>query len=143
MNGCELSRAGEDFLSQSSLDWHESRGLLDGNVDIKDKNAFFRNAWRRLPRTLQCIIVISGVVFLLTILTYLFRLFTNRALISQYDFNHDSLDNESRGQIAIPLHPERHITRTSSTLEFRWNITKGLRSPDGVQKAVYLVNGTP
>ncbi|EFY86003.1 Multicopper oxidase family protein [Metarhizium acridum CQMa 102] len=44
-------------------------------------------------------------------------------------------------QLAIPLHPERHIWRSAKTLEFQWNVTLGTMAPDGVKKQVYLVNG--
>ncbi|RMZ79361.1 hypothetical protein DV738_g3308, partial [Chaetothyriales sp. CBS 135597] len=40
----------------------------------------------------------------------------------------------------IRLKPEDHIFRAPSTLEFNWEITKGIRWPDGVHKEVYLVN---
>lgn len=46
-------------------------------------------------------------------------------------------------QIAIPLRPERHVSRAPTTIEYHWNITLGVRYPDGVKKDVYLVNGKP
>lgn len=46
-------------------------------------------------------------------------------------------------QIAIPLHPEKHILRVPTTIEYHWNITLGVSSPDGVKKDVYLVNSKP
>lgn len=44
-------------------------------------------------------------------------------------------------QIAIPLHPQIHSNRDATTLRFDWIVTIGTRSPDGVEKQVYLVNG--
>ncbi|KAK2612625.1 hypothetical protein QQS21_001397 [Conoideocrella luteorostrata] len=44
-------------------------------------------------------------------------------------------------QLAIALYPENHAFRDAKTLEFHWNVTLGKKSPDGVEKAVYLVNG--
>lgn len=44
-------------------------------------------------------------------------------------------------QLAIRLHPEIHSTRSPTTLTFDWNITTAIKSPDGVEKQVYLVNG--
>lgn len=44
-------------------------------------------------------------------------------------------------QLAIPLHPEKHVRRRAKTLEFHWNVTLGTMAPDGVEKQVYLVNG--
>ncbi|PNY27652.1 Iron transport multicopper oxidase FET3 [Tolypocladium capitatum] len=48
----------------------------------------------------------------------------------------------SRGerQLAIALRPARHAAREATTLTLSWNITLGTRSPDGVEKQVYLVN---
>lgn len=39
------------------------------------------------------------------------------------------------------LHPEIHARRHAKTLEFDWIVRQELRSPDGVQKMVYTVNG--
>ncbi|UNI22443.1 hypothetical protein JDV02_008332 [Purpureocillium takamizusanense] len=44
-------------------------------------------------------------------------------------------------QLAIRLHPDKHVARSPTTLTFNWNITRDLRAPDGVEKLVYLVNG--
>ncbi|GKU06594.1 multicopper oxidase family protein [Fusarium langsethiae] len=38
------------------------------------------------------------------------------------------------------LNPYKHASRPPTTLVFNWTVTSGLRSPDGVQKEVYLVN---
>ena len=43
--------------------------------------------------------------------------------------------------IGIRLNPADHVHRPSTTLRFDWRITKGFRSPDGVRKEVYLING--
>ncbi|KAJ4138626.1 hypothetical protein NW768_002476 [Fusarium equiseti] len=43
-------------------------------------------------------------------------------------------------QLAYLLHPQEHASRPPTTLVFNWTITSGLRSPDGVEKQVYLVN---
>lgn len=48
---------------------------------------------------------------------------------------------QTRDQVAIPLHPHIHSSRGAKTLRFDWTVTTGLRSPDGVEKLVYLVNG--
>ena len=39
------------------------------------------------------------------------------------------------------LHPEDHVDRDTATIRVQWNVTKGFRSPDGVRKSVYLING--
>ena len=43
--------------------------------------------------------------------------------------------------LSIELHPKDHIRRLPTSLTHHWNITKGVRAPDGVNKAVYLING--
>ncbi|KAM0490723.1 hypothetical protein ACHAP8_011268 [Fusarium lateritium] len=39
------------------------------------------------------------------------------------------------------LHAQEHTSRPPKTLVYSWNITAGIRSPDGVEKRVYLING--
>ncbi|KAG5927906.1 hypothetical protein E4U42_001583 [Claviceps africana] len=41
----------------------------------------------------------------------------------------------------ILLRPEQHVYRPSTTVRFDWTITAGTRSPDGVAKLIYLING--
>ena len=41
----------------------------------------------------------------------------------------------------VKLHPEYHTRRAATTIAHHWNITKGYRSPDGVHKQVYLIDG--
>lgn len=43
--------------------------------------------------------------------------------------------------LLVPLHPQDHSTRDPTTLHLDWTISKGLASPDGVDKWVYTVNG--
>lgn len=49
--------------------------------------------------------------------------------------------NEEPKQLAYLLHPQEHASRPPTTLSFNWTISSGLRSPDGVEKQVYLING--
>lgn len=42
---------------------------------------------------------------------------------------------------SILLHPEEHTQREARRIELRWNISTGMRRPDGVSKRVFLVNG--
>lgn len=53
-----------------------------------------------------------------------------------------SAGHEDERQIVLSLHPEQHTTRGPATLVFNWTITLGTRAPDGVEREVYLVNGT-
>lgn len=42
----------------------------------------------------------------------------------------------------IFLHPEDHVLREPNVLRLSWNITKAIIAPDGVEKNVFLINGT-
>lgn len=53
------------------------------------------------------------------------------------NIRHDSPDEP----LGIVLHPTSHIHRTPKTIVQSWNITSESRSPDGVEKQVYLING--
>nr|RBQ98609.1 hypothetical protein FVER53263_12301 [Fusarium verticillioides] len=48
--------------------------------------------------------------------------------------------NDTTGHLGYRLHPQNHTSRPPTTLSFNWTITTGTRSPDGVEKQVYLVN---
>ena len=54
-----------------------------------------------------------------------------------------SLDNSDDESLAIRLRPDLHRYRNPHTIEHEWTISSGIRSPDGVEKQVYLINGTP
>jgi hypothetical protein len=58
--------------------------------------------------------------------------------------SHPGFDHSKSGaprDLSLHLHPEDHIYRSIQTYRFQWNITKGYRSPDGVRKLIYLING--
>ena len=40
------------------------------------------------------------------------------------------------------LHPEEHVSRDPDTRRFSWNITKATIAPNGVEKDVFLINGS-
>ncbi|KAF5618091.1 L-ascorbate oxidase [Fusarium tjaetaba] len=48
--------------------------------------------------------------------------------------------DDATGHLGYRLHPEDHASRPPTTLSFNWTITAGTRSPNGVEKQVYLVN---
>ena len=39
------------------------------------------------------------------------------------------------------LSPEEHIFRDARIIHYHWVVTKGLKTPDGVWRNVYLING--
>lgn len=57
------------------------------------------------------------------------------------DVNHGSATPQSKAVLGIQLHPKDHVSREAKTIFHRWTITSESRSPDGVKKNVYLVNG--
>lgn len=85
-----------------------------------------------------------AAVLLSCILSFGFNyraLFTSPNLFQNF---HPDISNEgttSEPRISIPLHPDRHISRAPETITLKWNITQSYRSPDGVRKLVYLING--
>jgi hypothetical protein len=44
--------------------------------------------------------------------------------------------------LKLLLHPEDHVSRESGIINFSWNITKAKIAPNGVEKDVFLINGT-
>jgi hypothetical protein len=93
-------------------------------------------AWTR-PRSRRrrpfCLIILLFLAF------WYYILKSRISTIRLADFG--SYDDGSK-DFAILLHPRDHITRLPTSVEHRWNITKGVRVPDGVNKTVYLINGT-
>lgn len=75
-----------------------------------------------------------GFVFIAVLLTLPFLGYMRHVKVS-------SEMSSPAKQLAIPLHPEKHVSRGAKTLEFHWNVTLGTMAPDGVEKHVYLVNG--
>jgi len=52
-------------------------------------------------------------------------------------------DTDGSDDDVILLHPEQHIYRKAKAVRFEWTITTETRSPDGVAKLIYLINGMP
>lgn len=117
-------------------DDEEDRGLLDEagakttprherGKELGDVRGLFAGTakWTALA------ILILGTVLALPLLAYLCRGALPLAA------------SQGEKQLAIALRPEQHAARKAATLTFSWNITLGTRSPDGVEKQVYLVNG--
>lgn len=127
--------------SPSSLDLSEDLGedigLLNGPADAKDAAPWHAKHERASRRTAKIVRVTSGLVSLALLIAFVFAFLPGRRA------GHASADiaPEDVGQLAIPLHPRLHASRKPETLTYRWNVTKGLASPDGVEKQVYLVNG--
>jgi hypothetical protein len=76
-----------------------------------------------------------------TIILFLFTYQKYGLLIPNAVFDLYQRPTSTSREVTIQLHPEEHVRRSTTTLTHHWNITKGYRSPDGVRKLVYLING--
>ncbi len=80
---------------------------------------------------------IIGIVVLVSVFALPLLGFLGRGASPSVASHHSESD-----QLAIRLHPDKHAARAPTTLTLDWNITRGVRAPDGVEKPVYLVNGS-
>jgi hypothetical protein len=91
-------------------------------------------------------------ILALVVTLLLLPLTTFLILYLQWHSTIESLDLTSIGnldRVAAPkperdlkllLHPEDHVLRDPGIRYFSWNITKAIKSPNGVQKSVFLIN---
>jgi hypothetical protein len=79
------------------------------------------------------------------VLSLLLFLVTIWFLVHREDLRLNNWDTKSANIIEVPfdarLNPGIHARRHSKILELDWVIRQELRSPDGVQKSIYTVNG--
>lgn len=110
-----------------------NHSFLPRNVRIRDKlEAVLGNILAKLLKRITPLASLAlGLVLAWPLVEYLSR----RASSSE------SVPHLNHGLLSIALHPERHALRQPMTLTFDWNIRLEKRAPDGVEKAVYLVNG--
>lgn len=93
-----------------------------------------RAARRRLPFYLLILVLLSTGILLI----FNFQLYSN----PYSTFSLASTSATPPPSFSIELHPKDHIQRLPTTITHHWTVTKGYRSPDGVRKLVYLINGT-
>lgn len=53
-----------------------------------------------------------------------------------------NLQAEPKRDLKFLLHPEDHVSRDLEVRRYSWNVTKAMRAPNGVEKEVFLINGT-
>ena len=118
----------------------EDRGLLDDAAsktsprhERDEELTGVRELFTGTAKWTTLAILVMGAVIALPLLGYVSRGALPGAM------SHD--ETQMATQMAIALHPKLHNARKATTLTFDWNITLGTRSPDGVEKQVYLVNG--
>jgi hypothetical protein len=91
--------------------------------------------------------IIAGCSGLLTIalVLYFVSVFYSSSLYFQRFSSHVELSQSpGTGDVhdgSFILRPENHVFRRPKTLKMTWNVTRKVQTPDGVQKAVYLING--
>ncbi|KAF5664245.1 putative multicopper oxidase [Fusarium heterosporum] len=67
-------------------------------------------------------------------------LYTLSAIITSYVAPPAFSENDGESPLEYQLDAQKYASRPPKDLIFNWSITAGIRSPDGVQKRVYLVN---
>ncbi|KAH7137027.1 multicopper oxidase-domain-containing protein [Dactylonectria estremocensis] len=80
------------------------------------------------------------IIYLMAAILAAMLLFNFGVVLAPSGDQSTSLVNNATSHLAIELNPKEHTSRPSTTLTFNWTITAGQRSPDGVEKLVYLVN---
>lgn len=97
-----------------------------------------RSNWIRPLSLAFMTVLLTTIAF--SSFTILFLKPSLRSLI--LDAFHSNENALNRGwMVGIELHPEDHVFRAPRTIIHNWTITSAIRSPDGVKKSVYLVNG--
>jgi len=99
----------------------------------------------RLRRLLESrrVITLSTALLLSSFLLYFLYCYNisfdrARRLGWPYVLNHGGISP----RLLTMLSPADYQSREETAIHLNWNISKGLRYPDGVGKWVYLVNGT-
>jgi FtsP/CotA-like multicopper oxidase with cupredoxin domain len=97
-----------------------------------------RSSWIR-PLSLAFITIFFATIAFSSF-TILFVKPSLQSLVLDAFSNSENGINEGR-ILGIELHPEDHVFRKPKTITHHWTITSASRSPDGVKKDIYLVNG--
>ncbi|KAM0240797.1 hypothetical protein ACHAP5_007832 [Fusarium lateritium] len=107
----------------------EDPRVRDGDALHSEYSALPSHLFRRLctVRWIATVIVVS--------LLSVFGL-----IITSYSARKRFSENDQDTPLAYRLHAHEHTSRPPTTLVSSWNVTAGLRSPDGVEKRVYLIN---
>ena len=134
VNGDDHEKAGEKPAQQE-----EREGLLN-EYQIEESGGFKDQGLKRGPLSrgrfwialCAAIVVLLGSSLLLYQLSLSGHLFTNESYGSE---------REQQTGLAIRLSPQSHRHRQPRTISHEWDLTQGIRAPDGVDKQVYLING--
>ncbi|KAF4459766.1 hypothetical protein FALBO_13472 [Fusarium albosuccineum] len=123
-----------------AVDDEESHGLPQA-FEVHDERAKAQAYTLKLPSRRKfcpvkrhCIMCLVAAILASALLVILYFI-----LVSSSE-QLTSPENNGTNHLAIKLNPRKHTSRSPTTLTFNWAITTGQRSPDGVEKRVYLVN---
>jgi len=129
------------------MDRHSSRQVLLANGQDKGTGIRGRNTSRKSTPS-NGVVLSSLVVCILVILAYFHQRNTPDPLQSLFPFprvqgkNISILHDPDTLRPRIELHPKDHAYREPLTQHLDWKVTSDYLRPDGVQKRVYLVNGS-
>ena len=98
----------------------------------------YRHRLRIRRRRPTCCILSLLLLCCITLFIFIYRRSAGRSISALFP---EAEDKRPVRRFAIELHPKDHTQRLPTSLTHHWNITKGIRAPDGVEKIVYLING--
>ena len=100
---------------------------------------------RDCSKLLRPLSLIFAILLLVTIVvTSYLKLCQQSSSTSKLPGNFNDIEDgtsTSDQKLGLVLHPEDHVFRQPVTITHNWTVTSDFRSPDGVKKRVYLVNG--
>lgn len=109
---------------------NEDTSARDGNVSSSRYAALSSHFLKR-----SCTVRWIASLIVVSLLSIFGAIITSSGAREQFS------ENGQDTPLAYRLHAREHASRLPTTLVFSWNVTAGLRSPDGVEKRVYLING--
>lgn len=135
-------------VQMSVEDGSESLLLLhDQPIPKRYKQDFSYRRYKQKFRVCGLALV-GGFLLLLSMVIFLFLLLRNSAFelpAWKLGEHSDPITVTGPGperDLKFMLHPEEHVSRDPCIRKFSWNITKETIAPNGVEKNVFLINGT-
>jgi FtsP/CotA-like multicopper oxidase with cupredoxin domain len=138
--------------SSTTNDDEASTELLTTSIDkthddtSRSQSRFWKHVWGGdRSKWLWHLGLVFSVFMLITLsissFEALFQFLTTSRISNAAHTESASHSDGQKQMLGIQLHPEDHASRAPKTITHHWNITSDYRSPDGVKKEVYLVNG--
>lgn len=124
----------------------EAYELLEERLDGEGRELGFRRRRVHTDRSkwLPCVSLFYTLLFLAAVVTNAAGKLFPTWYVGRPNGSHsdESIQHATREKmLGIRLYPEHHVDRPPKTITHFWNVTSGFRSPDGVKKEIYLVNG--